>query len=371
MRCKVEPLGGRMHALGPSEAVGDRCAHVRAAQLREHRAVGQRDEAMHDGLRMDQDVELGGRQSEQMMRLDQLEPLVHQRRRIDGHLGSHRPVRMIERLLGRGFGHLRAAPGAEWTAGRREADGLDQVVPGVRHDLKRRGMLRVDRQQRGARSGDFLHEKMTCRDEAFLGGERGRSPLADSSERRLQARGADDRRHHPIGRAARRFDQRRFPRRGLDSRAGERRFEVGMATLIGDHREPGLMQDRELGEAVRVAASGQRDDLVRIRIAADEIERALPDRAGRAENGDAAAARRPRGNLDAHRCQGRTHLPLYQISKPLAGLAGSRSAIKAARTAARRRLSIRSSNPPWPGMSALMSLVPNRRFTALSIRSPI
>ena len=77
--------------------------------------------------------------------------------------------------------------------------------------------------------------------------------------------------------AARRFDQGRFPRRGLDRRAGERHFEVGMATLIGDHGEPGLVQDRELGETARVAASSQRDDLVGIRIAADEIERAFPN----------------------------------------------------------------------------------------------
>ena len=50
-----------------------------------------------------------------------------------------------------------------------------------------------------------------------------------------------------------------------------------MATLIGDHGEPGLVQDRELGETARVAASSQRDDLVGIRIAADEIERAFPN----------------------------------------------------------------------------------------------
>ena len=42
-----------------------------------------------------------GRQREQVMRLDQFEALVHQRRGIDRDLRAHRPVRMLERLLRR------------------------------------------------------------------------------------------------------------------------------------------------------------------------------------------------------------------------------------------------------------------------------
>ena len=43
---------------------------------------------------------------EQPRRLDQLEPLVHHRRRIDRDLGAHRPVGMRHRLLGRDVAHL-------------------------------------------------------------------------------------------------------------------------------------------------------------------------------------------------------------------------------------------------------------------------
>ena len=48
---------------------------------------------------MDDDVDPLGRQLEQMVRLDQLEALVHHRRRVDRNLRAHIPSRMSDRLL--------------------------------------------------------------------------------------------------------------------------------------------------------------------------------------------------------------------------------------------------------------------------------
>ena len=67
------------------------------------------DHRMDHRLRMDDDVDPLRRQAEQVMRLDQLEPLVHHRRRIDRDLGAHRPVGMGHRLRRRRRGHLLAA----------------------------------------------------------------------------------------------------------------------------------------------------------------------------------------------------------------------------------------------------------------------
>ena len=93
----------------PGQAMGDRNAHVGRAEMRHHRAVAVFDHAVDDRLRMHQHGELFGLDREQMMRLDQLQDLVDHGRGIDGDLGTHRPVRMLERLLERG---RRASPRA-------------------------------------------------------------------------------------------------------------------------------------------------------------------------------------------------------------------------------------------------------------------
>ena len=118
---QIEPLGRRLHPLRPGQRMGDRNAHVGAAELGKHRSVDIFDHRMDDRLRMDEDVDPLARQPEQMMRLDQLEPLVHHRRRIDADLGAHRPVGMRHRLLGRRRRHLFAArsrgTGRRWRSG--------------------------------------------------------------------------------------------------------------------------------------------------------------------------------------------------------------------------------------------------------------
>ena len=54
---EIEARRRRRHPLRPAQGVGDRDAHVGLAELRQHRAVAERDQAVHDRLRMDQDVD--------------------------------------------------------------------------------------------------------------------------------------------------------------------------------------------------------------------------------------------------------------------------------------------------------------------------
>ena len=90
--------------VGIGEAMGDGRAHVGRGHAGDQRTVGEVDQPMHDRLRMDDDGEPLGRHAEEVMGLDQLEPLVHQAGGIDRHLRPHHPVRMLERLrLGRGL----------------------------------------------------------------------------------------------------------------------------------------------------------------------------------------------------------------------------------------------------------------------------
>ena len=107
---------GRSIRSGSVEGVGDRHPHVRVAEMGQGRAVDEVDQRVDQRLRVDDDVDPLVRHPEQMVGLDQLEALVHQRRRVDRDLAAHLPGRMRERLLagdrrrgrcGRGTGHPR------------------------------------------------------------------------------------------------------------------------------------------------------------------------------------------------------------------------------------------------------------------------
>src|SRR6202012_1555314 len=79
---EVEPRAWCRNTVGAAKPMGDRCARVGRAELRKYRAVGVIDEAVHDRLRMDDDVELVAVEIEEMMRFDHFEALVHHRRAI-------------------------------------------------------------------------------------------------------------------------------------------------------------------------------------------------------------------------------------------------------------------------------------------------
>ena len=58
---------------------------------------------------MNDDLQLVEPDREQVMGLDQFQPLVHHRGAIDADLGAHIPIGMRDRLRRRGGAHLRRA----------------------------------------------------------------------------------------------------------------------------------------------------------------------------------------------------------------------------------------------------------------------
>ncbi len=82
---------------------------------------------MDDRLRMHDNLHLLRRQAKQQVSLDEFEPLVHHRGRIDGDLVTHVPIGMGQRLLRRGIGHVSQRPVAERAARRRQ----DQAIDGM------------------------------------------------------------------------------------------------------------------------------------------------------------------------------------------------------------------------------------------------
>src|SRR5262249_7595646 len=83
---QIEGLYTGVDALWPRERVRDRGAHVRSAELCEYRAVDVFDQRMHDALRVHDDLDLRRGRPEQQTGLDELQPLVHERRGVDRDL---------------------------------------------------------------------------------------------------------------------------------------------------------------------------------------------------------------------------------------------------------------------------------------------
>ena len=99
-RSQIERRERSAPSLGIGKRVLDGKAHVRDAELREQRAVDELDHRVHDRLRVHDDVDAAGSDVEQPPRFDDLEPLVHQGRRIDRDLRAHPPGGMASASSG-------------------------------------------------------------------------------------------------------------------------------------------------------------------------------------------------------------------------------------------------------------------------------
>jgi hypothetical protein len=77
-RSQIEPGGGAIDPLGPGQTMGDWNPHIRRPELRDHRSVTKLDESMHHRLRVHQHIYFIRTEREQMMCLNDLQPLVHE-----------------------------------------------------------------------------------------------------------------------------------------------------------------------------------------------------------------------------------------------------------------------------------------------------
>ena len=141
---------------------------------------------VHDRLRVHDDVDVGVRDVEQQVRLDQLQPLVDQRGRVDRHDRAHVPRGVGQGVLDGDVGQVLGGPAAERAA----AGGQDQagdLAPGApAQALGQRRVLGVHRHQlaRRRRGG---HERAPG-DQRLLVRQRHRAPGGQRGQRRAAAR---------------------------------------------------------------------------------------------------------------------------------------------------------------------------------------
>ena len=125
--------------VGVGQGVGDRQAHVGQRQLGDGGAVGELDHRVHDRLRVHHHLDAVVADAEQLVGLDHLEALVHQRRRVDGDLRTHRPGGMGQGVVDGDVGQLGLGAAAERPAGRGEHDAAHPVAARARPGAGRAG----------------------------------------------------------------------------------------------------------------------------------------------------------------------------------------------------------------------------------------
>ena len=193
------------------------------------------------------------------MGLDQLEPLVHQGRRIDGNLRAHRPFGMRERLGARRPGDAFGAPLPKRTAGGgdRHADDFGDIAPAER--LKDRIVLGIEGEQMRAMPGRRLHDDRSGADQRFLVRQRDDPAFLDRREGRGQSDRADDCGDDEVRGTAGGRDQSLDAGGDFDVVAGEPRLQIGITSGVGDGRE--LRAEGDRGARERGAVAAARDGL--------------------------------------------------------------------------------------------------------------
>ena len=189
---QVERRQRRRGALRVGQRVRDRHAHVRVAEVRERRAVAEAHERVHDRRRLDDDLDPLVRELEEEVRLDQLEPLVRERGRVDGDLRAHAPGRMRERLVRRDVAELVAGAAAERPAGAGQHEARDLVGRGAGEALEERRVLAVHRKDPAAAARRRGEREVAAGDEALLVREREVDAVLERPQRRVDAGEADD-----------------------------------------------------------------------------------------------------------------------------------------------------------------------------------
>src|SRR6478609_1891890 len=153
--------------------------------MRERGAVAEPDERMHDRGRLEHDLDAGVRHPEEKMRLDQLEALVRERRRVDRDLRPHAPRRMGERLLDRHVGDLVARAAAERATRPGEDERVDLLRASSLEALVERRVLAVDGKDAPASPRPRSEREVTGGDEALLVREREVDAVLERPEGRM------------------------------------------------------------------------------------------------------------------------------------------------------------------------------------------
>ena len=289
---EIERFDRGIPAFGIAQRVLDGYAHVGRAEVRFDRAVGELHHGMDGALRLHDDADAVVGHVEQVVRLDDLEALVHERGRIDRDLRPHVPRGMGERLRGRDFAQLVARAPAERPARSRHPQPLDLAMLFPDQALVNRPVFRIDRHEG---TGRPVRRSQTRRTPAFVDGGCQRHDELAAHDERLLVR---ERKH--LARA-KRLVARSQPRRAHErvhddvdlGKVYERRNGIGPESDVdafGHAIDFRLRPERDIthAELARLRerfgsppSRSKRHHLQLVRMPARHVERLRPDRARR------------------------------------------------------------------------------------------
>jgi len=279
-------------AMRVEQRVLDGKRHRRRAELGEHGAVGELDEAMDDALRVEDRGALLGAEIEEPLGFDEFEAFVGERGGVDGDFRAHRPVGVLEGVGGRDVREAFLRPIAESAAGGGEDDAADAGLRVALEALEDGVVLGVDGEEFDVVLARGGHDELAGEDEDFLGSEREVFAGGDRGERGFEAGGADDRDEDDVGLGERReFDE--AGEAAVEFRAGRERagvgrgFRGGVGAIVKDGDVRDLEVAGDLRESLVVLAGGDADELKFVAVGGDDAERVFADGAGGAEEDEA------------------------------------------------------------------------------------
>ncbi|KAG0931046.1 hypothetical protein G6F31_016876 [Rhizopus arrhizus] len=203
---------------------------------------------MHQALRMHQHLDALAGHREQVMRLDDFQALVHQRRRIDRDLRPHRPLRVCHRLRRGDLGQLGTAAATERAAGGGQQDPayagpLDAGIARAQA-LEDRAVFAVDRDDFGAGTFGGAGQQLAGQHQRLLVGQQDALAGRCGGQGRGQPGGADDGRDHGVaGIAGGQLVQCGGTRMGLGGQPSlaQAIAQPGVQRLVSDHRVLGTV----------------------------------------------------------------------------------------------------------------------------------
>ena len=192
---------------------------------------------------------------------------------------------MFQRLRQRRLLDVRSRPGAEGSAGGGDDDANQFLAVAGTQGLEQRVVLGIRRQDAGPCFGGALHEEVAGAHQALLVRERHRRAAVDGGECRFQPGCAADRGHHPVGGARGRFNDGTLAGAAFGARPGQGFLQLGKARGIGYGRKPRIEFFGQFRKRLHIAVGSQRLDPVALARAAQQVHRAVADRAGRTKHG--------------------------------------------------------------------------------------
>ena len=215
---------------------------------------------MDDALAVDHRLHLLHRQPVQPHGLDDLQSLVHEGGRVDGDLGPHAPVRVLQSVRRGLMLQFLMAQAEKRPAGAGQQQTLYlPAIPAALQALENGRVLRIHRHDLGAAALRLRHHQLAGAHQRLLIGQSDALFLPDSRQRGFQSNAAHDGGDHRVRlRQHRRLQKPLRPLRHPDIRVGQPQPQLSRRRPVIQHRQLRMELSSLLLQQIHLAVGRQR-----------------------------------------------------------------------------------------------------------------